>query len=221
MTFNETTVGEVVGLRRPTVVVVDHRGSGMVQLARRLEAFSVILVSSHGAFPEQSADVLVVPLSAGSMATLEWALASWTALGRPEMVLVAGDRSTDPLAQGLSAAGVRYVLGEEEAAPWLLEHVPALVAYTRAQRALLEATERLPRRACPAPLTPDEEPIGLFHAEQQFRTTYIQMLLARSSSRREAALKARIAYRTFCHILEKLGISSRKQRDPARKLSAG
>src|SRR2546423_14351754 len=121
------------------------------------------------------------------------------------------DLGAEPLARGLSAAGVRYVVSEAEAADWLLEHAPALAAYSRARRALLEATDRLPHRLALAQ-GPEEEPVGLFHAEQQFRTSYIQMLLARSGSRREAALKARIAYRTFCHILEKLGISSRRVR---------
>jgi hypothetical protein len=180
------------------------------EAARRLSAFRVSVVDIRTGEPGSGCDVLVVGLRGGSLGTLEWALLHWTDLGRPELVFVSADVTGDPFARGLVAAGVRYVLGQDEAVDWLCVHAPALTAFTRARRALLAAREQLPEVPRPAAGDAGAEPLGLFQAEQRFRAAYIQTLLARSRSRREAAQKARVAYRTFCHILEKLGISSRK-----------
>jgi hypothetical protein len=195
---------------RPRIVVV---GEGEVRAAGRLAPLGVVVVDAclgTGVAPPPSCDVLVVVLSGTSLVALEWALARWSALGQPELVFVCGQLTAQPFGEGLGAAGVRYVVSEAAAADWLLEHGRALADFTRARRALGEAARRLP----PSPDTaPDSElPLGLFQAEQKFRSTYIRLLLARSATRREAADKARVAYRTFCHILEKLGISSRKAR---------
>jgi hypothetical protein len=199
---------------KPRIAIVGDRRQISSETARRLAPLTVALVdvtssSSQVAFGALC-DILVVGLSGSSLAPLEWSLARWSALGGPELVILSGDLVTDPLARGLGAAGVRYVLAEQTAADWLLEHAPALSEYSRARRALAEATSRLPGPPRPSAPGPASETLGLFQAEQSFRATYIKTLLARSSSRREAALKARVAYRTFCHMLEKLGISSRK-----------
>jgi hypothetical protein len=180
------------------------------EVARRLASFRVALADVSAAGGAAECDILVVGLRGRSLGALAWALAHWVALGGPELVFVSADAATDPFARGLGAAGVRYVLSEQGVADWLCEHAPALTAFSRARRALLAARERLPAAPCPAEGDAGAEPLGLFQAEQRFRAAYIQTLLARSRSRREAAQKARIAYRTFCHILEKLGISSRK-----------
>jgi hypothetical protein len=195
----------------PVIAIVGEAHQVSAEAARSLSPFSVALVGLSGALPGGPAcDILVVGLAGASLAALEWALARWSALGRPELVFVCADVATDPYACGLAAAGVRYVISENIALGWLREHAPALAEFARARRALQAATQRLP--AAPTAGCPlgDVEAPGLFQAEQSFRATYIQALLARSRSRRDAAQKARIAYRTFCHILEKLGISSRK-----------
>jgi hypothetical protein len=184
--------------------------------ARRLAPFTVAIVDVNRVGASErlphACDLLLVGLSGTSLAALEWSLAHWASLSWPEMVFVSSDQATDPTATGLGAAGARYVLAENTAAAWLLEHAPALADFARARRALIEASRRLPSPPSAPMGDPAQAPVGLFQAEQQFRMTYVRMLLASSASRREAAVKARIAYRTFCHILEKLGISVRKIR---------
>jgi hypothetical protein len=180
------------------------------EVTRRLSSFRVTVADVSAGVGPVECDILVVGLRGRSLGALGWSLAHWVALGRPELVFVSADVATDPFARGLGAAGVRYVLGEQGVVDWLSQHAPALSAFTRARRALLAARERLPATPCLVEGDAGAEPLGLFQAEQRFRAAYIQTLLARSRSRREAAEKARVAYRTFCHILEKLGISSRK-----------
>jgi hypothetical protein len=194
----------------PSIAIVGEPHQLGAEAARSLAPFQVAFVGPPAPLPGgPPCDILVVGLAGPSLAALEWSLARWSVLGRPEMVFVSADVGSDPYACGLAAAGVRYVISRKVAVCWLREHAPALADFARARRALQAATSRLP----PAPAAGALDgtlPLGLFQAEQSFRATYIQTLLARSQSRRDAAQKARIAYRTFCHILEKLGISSRK-----------
>lgn len=188
---------------RPRLLVVAEGDPG--ELGRQPNAVSIdIRASERGELFRWPWDVLVVVIPGTSLGPVEWSLARWAALGRPEIVFVSSQLAALPFA----ATGVRYLVPAPAAQEWLGEHGLALARFSRARRALAEASQGLPR----SPAEEEGEPPGLFQAEQQFRTTYIQMLLARSATRREAAQRARVAYRTFCHILEKLGLSSRKLR---------
>jgi hypothetical protein len=203
------------GAELPRIVIVGDPSQRIWELAHRLAPFTIAVIDPS---PSASAahdvggpwDILVVGISGISLAALEWSLARWPALGRPEMVFVSRNAPGDPLDSGLDAAGIRYLMGADLAPEWLLEHAHVLAEFARARRAFCDATLRLPKVPVAATAMQHGEPVALYQAEQCFRAAYVKVLLASSPSRQEAARKARVAYRTFCHILEKLGISSRK-----------
>jgi hypothetical protein len=162
--------------------------------------------------PALSCDLLVVALLAGAE-TLQTCLAAWRRLGQPEIVFLTGDGAARPLAEALGCAGVRYLVEEASGARWLVKHAAALAEHARARRWVAETRARLPHPHRPPSTEVEEDrrpaPARLFSAEQSFRTAYLQLLLATSRTRREAAEKAGIPYRTLCHLMEKLGLSMR------------
>ncbi len=157
-----------------------------------------------------SCDVLVVVLSGVSQEVLSWVLGSWHELGGPELVFMTPSDSLHPAAAALTAVGARYVVADNDAATWLHENSTALAEFARARRAMERALLRRP-----PPTSPDGEchtrvGVGLADAEQRFRTTYLEALMSTSATRRQAAERARVPYRTLSHMLEKLGIPTRR-----------
>jgi hypothetical protein len=181
-------------------------------MRQRLAPLTALLVDFNpgalAAPPAFLCDVLVVMLSGATLGALEWSLARWADFGSPELVFVADGAVAQSTASALAAAGAQYILSGRNGLPWLLQHAPALSAYARAQRSLAQAAARIPGATRPIPCVEDVKEIpGLFQAEQDFRRSYVQLLMMRSPSRKHAARAAGVPYRTFCHVLEKLGLS--------------
>src|SRR5436190_2316955 len=103
---------------RSVIAIVGEACQVSAEAARGLSSCDVAVVDVAGG-GAATCDILVVGLGGGSLTALEWSLARWSALGRPELVFVSADVASDPLARGLGAAGVRYVLPAPGAVRWL------------------------------------------------------------------------------------------------------
>jgi len=158
-------------------------------------------------------DVVVVTLSDENLETLSYSLLMRKKFGHPEVVFVTDDLE-GPIASGLSELGVELIIPQHLAIEWLVQELPTLTIMARTRRVHRAAKARLglARSTCCPDLRATS---GLFVAERKYRETYIRALLASTNSRREAAAKARVSYRTLSHILTKLGISARSSREPA------
>jgi hypothetical protein len=160
-------------------------------------------------------DLLIVSLAAGDLSTLGWALAAHVRLGSPELLFIV-ESARDPAAASLTQLGLAPVLAHDEAAGWGGAIARLLVEIRRGRRAreqleglLAQLEARRKRETTPRS--------SLHAAEQRFRETYVRALLATSESRREAAERAGLPYRTFCQIALSLGLgqpASRKQKSP-------
>ena len=159
-------------------------------------------------------DIAIVELGAG-LSSLDWSLQMRGALGQPELVFVA-DSAVDAGAAGLRELGIGPILTATSLTDWLTHAAPSLVKMARARRALVEAGAALPR-------VPDDDAppsLGLFAAEQRFRESYVRALIGRTNSRRDAAAEAHICYRTFCHIIKKLGLTRSSATTPTARLTS-
>ena len=148
-------------------------------------------------------DILLVVVGHGDLQSLSLALTAISELDYPETVFVTEHRHDMPAAC-LRHVGIQSILSESEAESWLPAAIPPLADIVRARRALRAAEARRPKLAGERPAGPHDA--GLFEAEQVFREVYVRTLLAQTGSRKEAAARARVPYRTFCQILSKLGV---------------
>jgi hypothetical protein len=155
-----------------------------------------------------SPDVVVVSLSR-DVRPLCWALELRAALGEPEVVVTTRDPS-GPLALALNAVGITQLLACDGVAAWLREAIPALAATARARRAVALAKASRPGPPADGVVAAT---LPLFEAEGRFREAYLRALLALSGSRRAAAERARVPYRTFCKMLEKAGVQPARERE--------
>jgi hypothetical protein len=158
-------------------------------------------------------DVVVVRLVRDEFEPLSWALCRQFELGDPEYVFVVDDDSRSLgaglRAGGLRSVGLRWVLHLEEVSAWFPRALLPLTEMARG-RALVRQAEA----AMPALPSGDESlsPRGLFDAERCFREAYVRTLLAASATRRQAAMLAKVPYRTFISIISKLGLVGEAQR---------
>ncbi len=156
-------------------------------------------------------DVVIVTLSDENLENLSFSLRMRKSLGQPEVVFVTDDLA-GPIASGLAELGIELIIPLHLASEWLVQELPTLTLMARTRRAHHAAKARLGLKR--STFSPElRATSGLFAAERTYRETYVRALLASTDSRREAAAKARVSYRTLSHILTKLGITSRSSRE--------
>ena len=122
----------------------------------------------------------------------------------PVLFWIAGE-NTGVQAQVAAALGIKRLIHEDELLLWLPGAVGPLARYARARREVEEAEAGLPPMpagAAPAGAVPEP----LRQAEQTFRELYLRALLARSTTRQEAATRAGLPYTTLVSMLKKLRI---------------
>jgi hypothetical protein len=152
-------------------------------------------------------DITVPLVSPSDLCALSWSISANSSLGNPELVLVCDsvDRSGG-LGLTLDQLGLDRVMDLPTASDWLPRASHALAAVARARRALFQAQRIVP--AVSPTAHHGRLRGGLFAQEQMFREVCIRILLAETASRRIAAERAGVPYRTFCQIMAKLGIAT-------------
>jgi hypothetical protein len=148
--------------------------------------------------------VTIIRLGRHQLEALSWGIAAQEQLGYPELVFVV-DSLDDPAAQCLRACGVQRIFTEAGCCEWLGKTGHLLAEIARGRRAQ--------RTLASLPLPPPEQPAAfeaplpaLFEAEQRFREAYVRRLMASGCSRKEAAARAGVPYRTLCSILATIGL---------------
>lgn len=150
-------------------------------------------------------DLLGVRLRTADLMPLEWALSIHQKIGCPEIFFIADDVRTDGATfAGLRALGFKRLIPLSMLERWLCLTALPLARLARARRTFQEAERILDDISSMA--VPLDAPNGLFLEEQRFRETYLRALLAETGSRRLAADRARVPYRSFCQMLQKAGI---------------
>ena len=125
-------------------------------------------------------------------------------LGFPEPIFVV-DEATSPNRFAIASLGFRYILPMAQLSTWLPGALPRLCALSLARRLTASAHENAPQ---PPLAGAGNLPSGdcLHAAETRFRETLLRLLLAEHGTRRKAAEKAGVPYRSFCEMLRKLDI---------------
>jgi hypothetical protein len=151
-------------------------------------------------------DLVFVRVHRFDLRPLSWVLRARHAFPHAEVVLLV-DTLADATAKCLSSLGTRFVVPLAGSANLILDAVVPWVEVSRGRRAQ-ERVDSLFAEAAVVPEPHGSPPPegGLYQAEQGFREAYIRLVLTASASRREAASRARIPYRTFCQILRRLDI---------------
>jgi hypothetical protein len=157
--------------------------------------------------PQETVDVVVILLATSCLKPLTWALSMHVLLQEPEYVIILDDQN-DPASFALQALGVGRLMSRADGATWLASNLADLTCLARARRLMKTAAERLSQPTDTDKLSQPGQ--GLFAAEQRFREAYVRAVLATTTSRAVAAQRARLPYRTFCHILNKLGGSDQE-----------
>jgi len=200
--------GQASILQRETRIKVALLYAGtaeVMMLRRRLEAcpgLQVDVFADHVAGAEW--DVIAVDATSTNLASVEFALREWEALGTPEIV-VAPTKPCASIVAALAHFGVRHIMTIESACAWMPHAIHALADLARARRAEKKALDALAEVPPPEPWgASDLHP--LFSAETAFRESYLRMLVARNSTLREAATAAGVPYRSFQRMLTTYGI---------------
>ena len=160
------------------------------------------------AAPAITADVALIELGGGAGQSLQWAGTIASQNPFTEIIFFA----QNPLAPDTAAAlsiGINRVLHESTMLHWLRHSLPLLGRAASLRRASHDALAScLPLPPLVTTTTGKAPPVPLRVAESQFREVYLRRLLADTGSRREAARRAGVPYRTLCEIITKLGIST-------------
>jgi hypothetical protein len=173
-------------------------------------ALSTVTISRGGASASSpladEMELLIVRVETRDLACLGWALTEHHRLGRPELLFLV-DSLLDPAAVSLAQLGLSPIVPCSDDAGDVAAVAGLLIQICRGRR----AKERLPdvmKRSEAPPHAAMDARGGLFTAEQAFRETYVRALLVSSDSRRQAAERAGVPYRTFCQIAASLGITA-------------
>jgi hypothetical protein len=176
-----------------------------------LELVAVAEIAALEPLPPEGAgwDVAIAFLNTRSLAALSEVLAGYDRLGFPELVVVC-ECANDTAAQALREFGVGRVLAQDLAPQWLADSLAPLASIAFAKRLLRQSHALL---GTMNPMTPmGNEALPLAVAEARFREAYLRALMASTSSRHEAAARARVPYRTLCYMLDRFGIRERALR---------
>jgi hypothetical protein len=150
-------------------------------------------------------DVIVSVVDADSLDALALICQRHGSLGYPELVFVV-DHWWQPEAQALRSAGLERILWAHRAPAWLAAAVPSLAGLARANRLRVAAMTQIPALPEEAFNWPPRQIATLPQAESRYREAFLRLLLTTEGSRRAAAQRAGVPYRSFCQMLRKLGI---------------
>jgi hypothetical protein len=177
------------------------------------EPHRVVLVPPHGlcsvlADKRRHFDIVLLWAEPECLDGLAFIYQRHESFGFPEIVFVVEDQR-QPEAQALRSSGLQRVLPRGSAVQWLSTAASPLAALAKANRLQREALKRIPPLPNDCPDGDASNIPSLPHAESRYREAFLRLLLATTGSRRAAAAKAGVPYRSFCHMLRKLGIEPR------------
>jgi hypothetical protein len=175
------------------------------QLLRAIRKDASITVLTPASPTRPLAPVDVAVLHADSLDLACGLLFKDPDFGWPEIVFVV-DEEWSPQHLALRSRGFRHVVSREHLSGWLPTVLAALSALARARRMVLDAFADGPEALPLFARSHRARALRLRQAETSFREAFMRSLLAECGSRREAAEKAGVPYRSFCEMLRKLGI---------------
>jgi hypothetical protein len=214
------------------VVIVDGDGERVVRLARALR--TRINARCTGVSPDATMsdmllrqgpfDIALINAGEPALGALSFAVSHAAALGCPQMTFFASELS-DPAVWALRDVAGDRMFSESDIVPWLEEAGELLADLARSRRVQAQARRALERLQAPRMDVEAGESLTLYRAESRFRESYIRALLLTEGSRKAAAQRAGVPYRTFIYILSKLGmtetrLSSEDTSTPPRTTSA-
>lgn len=191
----------------PHVLVLMPDGPGRTQLVRDIAAAARISILDRASSIPELAPVDIALLHVDHVVQACGPLLCDPRLGSPEIVFVV-DQAGSPQHLALKSRGFQYVASQDVLSQWLPTVLTQLSSVARARRIVLDACTEGPM----APELPalkvnrQTHALRLREAEATFRAVFLRSLLAECGSRRKAADTAGVPYRSFCHMLRKLGI---------------